>query len=59
MERLFSALPTPFFGENCDEIDYKSLEKLIDFQVKNAKGTFTHIINANTTKNFTDGEKSK
>ena len=35
MESLFSALPTPFFGENCDEIDYKSLEKLIDFQVKN------------------------
>ena len=35
MERLFSALPTPFLGENCDEIDYKSLEKLIDFQVKN------------------------
>ena len=35
MERLFSALPTPFLGENCIEIDYKSLEKLIDFQVKN------------------------
>ena len=35
MERLFSALPTPFLGANCNEIDYKSLEKLIDFQVKN------------------------
>ena len=35
MERLFSALPTPFLGANCDEIDYKSLEKLIYFQVKN------------------------
>lgn len=30
MESLFSALPTPFID---DEIDYKSLEKLIDFQV--------------------------
>ena len=30
MESLFSALPTPFID---DDIDYKSLEKLIDYQV--------------------------
>lgn len=32
MERLFSALPTPFLN---DKIDYNSLEKLIEFQIKN------------------------
>ena len=31
MESLFSALPTPFID---DKIDYKSLEKLIDFQIE-------------------------
>ena len=32
MERLFSALPTPFLN---GEIDFNSLEKLIEFQIKN------------------------
>ena len=31
MESLFSALPAPFID---DEIDYKSLERLIDFQIE-------------------------
>ena len=32
MERLFSALPTPFID---GKIDYESLQKLIDFQIEN------------------------